>query len=128
MEKGAEMTNFEMMRERLLLRAGLVKPPPPKFRYDDLAKSEWSDEFEMLMRNRLIMGALRYGLIGAPGKPQYDRLASIEKRMKAYRESGNKEMLVDCANLCLMEFVECHHPNAHFAAHDGDANHVEVKA
>jgi hypothetical protein len=120
-----EMTYFEKMRERLEQRAGLIQPEPPRYRLADLERSEWSPEFERLMRNRLIMGALRYGLMGAPGKPKYDRIGSIEKRLKAYRETGNKELLVDSANLCLMEFVECHHPKAHFAADDSGINHVK---
>lgn len=117
-------TNFEVMRERLLLRAGLGPVILPKYRLSDLERSEWSPEFEQLMRNRLLMGALRYGPIGAPNKPRYDRIGSIEKRLKAYRETGNKELLVDSANLCLMEFVECHHPKAHFHAQDNSDNHV----
>ncbi len=118
------MTNFEHMRDRLLMRAGLIQPSPAKYRLDDLAQSEWNADFERLMRNRLIMGALRYGVIGAPGKARYDRIGSIEKRLRTYRATGNKELLVDCANLCLMEFVECHHPLAHFDADDTGAHHV----
>ncbi len=51
----------DILRQRLLTQAGLVDRPAPKFTLDELAASEWSPEFERLMRNRLIMGALRYG-------------------------------------------------------------------
>lgn len=98
----------------------------PTIDVDALRKSEWSNEFEQLMRNRLVMGAIRYGKIGAPGKPTYDRVASMQKRLAKYTETGNKEFLVDVANLCLLEFVECAHPNAHFSAID-DGEHVEVQ-
>jgi hypothetical protein len=120
----ASPTNFDFMRQRLLRRAGLLESPKPRYTLESLRASEWSEEFEQLMRNRLIVGALRYGPISAPNKPQYDRLGSIEKRIKAYRESGNKELLVDCANLFLMEFVEYHHPKAHFHAQDNATHHV----
>ena len=114
-------TVFEHLRTRLLSRAGLVDTrPAAKYRLEDLERSEWHAGFERLMRNRLIMGALRYGVLGAPGKPQYDRVASMEKRLRKYRETGNMELLVDVANLCLCEFAECHHPNKHFEAVDGD--------
>jgi hypothetical protein len=93
--------------------------------YDDLKQSEWSTEFEKLMRNRLVMGALRYGKLGIKDKPQYDRVGSIIKRMKNYAESGNKEILVDVANLCLCEFEECNHPNQHFHAMD-DSEHTQM--
>jgi hypothetical protein len=92
---------------------------------DSLRESEWSDEFEELMRNRLVMGAIRYGKLHAPGKPQYDRIASIQRRLDAYREDGNKEHLVDVANIALCEFEECNHPNAHFYAIDG-GDHQEA--
>lgn len=92
---------------------------------DGLKESEWDKEFEELMRNRLIMGAIRYGRIKASGKPKYDRVASIIKRMKNYEQTGNKEFLVDCANLYMLEFVECHHPQAHFNSID-DGEHVKI--
>ena len=93
---------------------------------DELKQSEWDDVFEQLMRNRLIMGAIRYGRIRAKGKPKYDRVSSMIKRLRNYEESGNKEMLIDVANLCLLEFVECNHPKQHFHAGD-EQEHVEVK-
>lgn len=100
--------------------------PEEKHSYAELRESEWSVEFENLMRNRLIMGAMRYGLIGAKNKPVYDRVASVINRMQNYKETGNREFLVDVANLCLLEFVEGNHPNAHFMAID-DGEHVKVK-
>jgi hypothetical protein len=91
---------------------------------DELWRTEWSAEFERLMRNRLIMGALRYGRMGAPDKPQYDRTGDIARRVEKFRATGNKELLVDIANLCMCEFVECDHPKAHFRATD-DGEHTK---
>ena len=93
--------------------------------YEELKKTEWSEEFERLMRNRLIIGALRYGRLGATNKPQYDRINSMIKRLTKYQETGNKEFLVDVANICLLEFVECNHPNQHFHAID-DGEHTKI--
>ena len=104
----------------------LDKPEDKKVvTYEELKVSEWSKEFEELMRNRLIMGALRYGRIGASGKPKYERTNPMIKRLNKYAETGNKEFLVDVANLCLLEFVECSHPNEHFDSID-DGEHVAV--
>ena len=94
---------------------------------EHLQDTEWSPIFERLMRNRLLMGAFRYGRIGAPGKPVYDRVKSCIKRLEQYAATGNKELLVDVANLCLLEFVECVHPLAHFKDSGDDVEHVEVK-
>ncbi|MBU2018174.1 MAG: hypothetical protein KJ941_00895 [Bacteroidetes bacterium] len=91
---------------------------------DDLSRTEWSDEFEQLCRNRLIIGALRYGRLNAKNKPQYNRIESIRKRLLNYEQTGNTENLVDIANICLCEYVEGNHPNKHFAAID-DGEHVK---
>jgi hypothetical protein len=91
---------------------------------EHLAKTQWSAKFEQYMRNRLIMGALRYGKLHEPGKPKYNRVASAIKRLAAYQQTGNKEHLIDVANLMLLEFEECHHPFAHFNSVD-DGQHTK---
>jgi len=91
-----------------------------------LRTTEWSRPFETLMRNRLVLGSIRYGKLGASKKPKYNRVASIIKRIEFYKDTGNKEHLVDVANLCLCEFVECTHPKAHFKALDGDVHHTSL--
>ena len=73
---------------------------------DSLRETEWSTDFERLMRNRLLMGAFRYGRLGQPGKPTYKRLDDMIRRLEAYKTDRNQEHLVDVANLCLCEFVE----------------------
>jgi hypothetical protein len=92
---------------------------------EELKDTEWSPEFEQLMRNRLIMGAIRYGRISAPGKPQLDRVNSMFKRLAKYTETGNTEFLVDVANICLLEFVEGNHPKKHFHSID-EQEHIAV--
>lgn len=94
--------------------------------YEELRESEWSQEFIELMRNRMVMGAYRYGTIRAKNKPNYDRLQSIEKRLNLYKETGNDELLVDIANMCLIEFEIGTHPNKHFDAVD-DGEHMNIK-
>ena len=88
---------------------------------EELKKTEWCSEFEQLMRNRLIMGALRYGPITE--RTKYNYIAAAIDKLKLYSSTGNAELLVDCANYCLKEFVVGAHPNKHFYAHD-DKNHA----
>ena len=123
------MTNFEHMRERLYRRAGLLAPPPPKYNYLQLRASEWSPQFEEFMRNRMVMGALRYGTIAQnrAAKKPYDRIASVKKRLESYLITGNDELLVDCANLLMLEFELGQHPRKHFRAADSREHNVEVK-
>ena len=92
--------------------------------YEDLAASQWSPEFERLMRNRLVMGAMRYGRLHDPAKPAFNRFLAMKAKLFWYFEEGNLEYLVDLANLALLEFEEGQHPKRHFAATD-DKNHVE---
>lgn len=85
--------------------------------------TQWSPEFERLMRNRLLVGAYRYGPIAKYGKPPYDRVPACLKRLRQYQQTGNTELLVDVANLCLLEYVEGRHPLKHWHATD-DTEHV----
>lgn len=93
----------------------------------ELRQSEWVPEFEQLMRNRLLMGAFRYGLLQEKidGQSHFKLLPSIRKRLDAYESTGNQEHLVDIANLCMLEFVMPSIHNAHFKPID-DGEHVET--
>lgn len=88
--------------------------------------AQWSPEFESLMRNRLIVGAFRYGAIGSQGKKQYDRTGAIAKRIAEYERTGNLELLVDVANLALLEYIESARVDRHFASVD-DGEHVSAR-
>lgn len=90
-----------------------------------LRLTEWSPKFETLMRNRLIMGGIRYGRLGSSGKSQYDRCEYIDRKVQEYQSTGNLECLVDIANLALCEFVEGVHPLKHFASVGDHTNHAK---
>ena len=64
------------------------------------------EDFIELMRNRLTLGGMRYGIFGDPNKPKYDNLTGIRHRYRTFTERGDGEMLVDCANLAMCHFVE----------------------
>lgn len=97
---------FKRAWTRLAARSPFDTMPDTPISLEELQRTEWSPRFETLMRNRLVMGALRYGRLNAPGKPQWDRVTNMIERLKYYRESGNTQALVDVANLALCEFVE----------------------
>ncbi len=117
----------DRLRERLHAKAGITTFELMGEKRDvaSLHSTEWSPEFEQLMRNRLIMGAMRYGTMKRNrGKP-YDRTGDAVRRIKRYQESGNDEDLVDAANLLLLEFECGTHPNKHFASVD-DGEHCKL--
>lgn len=63
--------------------------------------------FETYMRNRLMMGAFRYGTFHEQrdlGR-RHDNIPSVCRRWKRYQRTGNQELLVDCANLCMVEYI-----------------------
>ena len=91
----------QYLREHLLENCGIND-----LTYETLTKTEWSIKFEQLMRNRLILGALRYGKLRAIGKKNWNRINYIERKIANYKKTKNKECLVDIANLCLCEFIE----------------------
>jgi len=89
--------------------------------YEELVQTEWCYEFEQLMRNRLIMGAFRYGTFAeheAVGFNGFDNVQSAIDRLSEYQKTGNMEHLVDAANLCMKEFRVGDHPNRHWEAQD----------
>lgn len=106
-----------LLRRRLLERAGIEPTRVSKPSLAELRKSEWLPEFEQLMRNRLVMGAIRYGLM-ARTRGGYDNIESIRRRLVLYEQTGNLEHLVDCANLLMLEFKFSTHPQKHFKALD----------
>lgn len=96
------------------------------YTYASLRQSEWSDRFEEGMRTRLIMGALRYGRLFAPGKPKYDRVKSIIRRIKAYEETRDKDYLFDVANEALLEFAEPSLDGTYIGVNDDGEIHTEI--
>lgn len=111
------MNNFEWMRKRLLDRKGIFDPPQKLPDFATLQKTQWSPTFEQLMRNRLLMGAFRYGLLERQDL-KYDTASDAKRRIDLYKSTGNTEHLVDAANMCLVEFELGKHPNKHFEAQD----------
>lgn len=100
--------------------------------YLELVETQWSNKFEKLMRNRLVMGALRYpnGItIGnyIPKSSNYDLVGSIEVRLNLYKETGNSEYLVDIANYAMLEFVNESHPDFHFKSIDDGVHTTTIK-
>ena len=106
-------TITQHIRESLTQNCGINR-----FDLDQLKSSEWSDEFERLQRNRLIMGAFRYGRLGESGKPQFDRVKCALKHLCLYGQTGNLEHLIDVGNLAMVEFEEGLHPDRHFRSAD----------
>lgn len=92
---------------------------------ETMLSTEWSDRFEILLRNRLVVGGFRYGLLNEPNKPRYDRVSAIIKRAQLYQEIGNDELLVDIANLAMLEFEEGKHSKKYFTSIE-NIEHIKI--
>ena len=93
--------------------------------HNELYRTEWADQFEIYMRNRLVMGALRYGKLHDHSQPKRDHIKDIIRRAKQYVVDGNQEHLVDVANLAMIEFVRPgSHPSPQWAPTD-DGEHCQ---
>ena len=88
----------------------------------NLFVTEWNIHFEKLMKNRLVMGALRYGKIDNQKKVE-----AIVKKANKYMKTGNLEYLVDLANYCMLEFGDPSHSKAHFESTD-DEDHCNKRS
>jgi len=119
------MTTHQLLHQRVMDQAGIPRFSKRAISISDLCKTQWCDEFEGLMRNRMIIGGMRYGLLGQQ-KAKYNQIASIKRRLAKYEETGNTEHLVDIANLCMVEYVDGVHPNKHFNPSD-DGEHTPRK-
>lgn len=123
-------TNFDMMRERLLAKKGLLHPVEKRFSsVEDLEKKYWPpscDEFVRFMKNRLCMGGLRYAdkTRQESKKTQGLFLKGCRQYMENYERTGNMEKLVDCANFILLEYKDGYHPNKHFEAEDDGEHYI----
>ena len=113
------------LRSHLLDILGIVNPvrlPPLEY----LVLTEWSDAFETLMRNRLIIGAFRYGTQEQQRDMNIHRIESLRRRLDDYEATGNMEHLVDFAAIAMAEYIHPKHPNAHWQASD-DTEHARVE-
>ena len=92
---------------------------------ESLKETEWSPRFEQYMRNRLVIGAIRYELFETKRQSNnYSLLSYIEAKVKEYRVTNNQECLVDLANVAMIEFECPTVPNPHFTPED-DTSHVQ---
>ena len=89
-----------------------------------LRRTEWSQRFERFMRNRLLLGAYRYGLINDKDKSGHDFCGDIIRRIAEYVNTGNMECLVDVANMAMLEFEEGNVQGRHFSSSD-DGEHIK---
>lgn len=112
----------DWIREHALDVAGYHEQPrQPDL--DTMRETQWCKEFEGLMRNRLIMGTFRYGGIWNDTIHWTRYVKSIKNRIDDFAATGNREHLVDVANLAMVLWCKDDHPTGHFHSAD-DLHHA----
>lgn len=82
-------------------------------------KEDYSEEFDRLRRNRVEVSHYKYGSVRRNYREgNIDALATLEKCIRKYRETGNTEYLCDAANYCMFEYMFPQIPGARFRATD----------
>lgn len=74
-----------------------------------ILQTEFCEEFVELMKNRMVMGCMKYGLVSKYKREDLDNRDEIKNcrfRIRAYLDSGNPEYLVDAANFLMIEFMQ----------------------
>ena len=82
----------------------------------DISK-EYSKEFDKLRKNRVEMSFYKYG----PARKNFatgnvQAIPTMDLCIKKYKDTGNREYLLDAANYLMFEYMFPQHPKAHFRA------------
>ena len=82
-------------------------------------EEEYSPEFDELRKDRVMVSLHKYG----PARKNFktgnvNAIATMEKCIEKYNDTGNTEYLCDAANYLMFEFMYPQHPKAHFKATD----------
>lgn len=83
-----------------------------------IPSTEYDEIFLQGMIDRMGVSFAKYGKV-KDGFPEHiNALESMFLRIKKYKETGNKEFLMDAANFAMIEFMFPAHPEAYFKATD----------
>jgi hypothetical protein len=73
----------------------------------------------------LVIAQERYGKLTLDRDEKYDYVDFIERRFNLFKETGNREWLIDVMNGAILEYQFRSHPNSHMEHHDDHDYHQE---
>lgn len=82
-------------------------PVKPNKDEDEVLKTEYSEKFDEIRKNMMIMSYYKYG----PLKDNYktykcmNAIENLKIRLQKYLDTGNTEYLADVANFAMLEFM-----------------------
>jgi len=84
-----------------------------------ITPSEDSPRFHDRMRQAMTVSLHKYGPVKNAYPHKVNAIASLEKRLRLYKETGNADYLVDIANFAMIEFMLPSHEQFHDKPTDG---------
>ena len=77
---------------------------------EQILKTEYSEHFDQLRKNRKIVSFHKYGPVRENyGNKLVNAIQNLEKRLELYKKTGNTEYLCDVANFAMIEFMYPQH-------------------
>lgn len=84
--------------------------PPP---------SEYSPKFDEIRQDMVQVSFHKYGPARKNfGEGRVHAIKSLERKLQAYKDTGNTEFLADVANYAMFEYMYPIHPNGHYKPTD----------
>lgn len=88
---------------------------------NNLLKTEYSERFDDIRKKMVCTSFYKYGPAKTNCKQKLvDVITSLEKRLQAYKDTGNTEYLADIANFAMFEFMYPQHPKASYSPTDSN--------
>ncbi len=81
--------------------------------------SEVSREFVDRMDASMLVSYHKYGKVADAFPHKVNAIASLDKRLRLYKETGNADYLIDIANFAMIEFMQPAHEEFHDDPTDG---------
>lgn len=73
---------------------------------DDILKTEYSEQFDKLRKNRVQVSYYKYGSVRQNfGGGRVDAIGSLELCLEKFKKTGNTEYLLDVANYAMFRFM-----------------------
>ena len=73
---------------------------------NDILKTEYSEEFDMLRKNRVQVSCIKYGHARKNfGEGRVDAIGSLELCLEKFKKTKNTEYLVDVANYAMFRYM-----------------------
>lgn len=121
------ITTHDIIRDRLMIPIGYMNIPTKGVDYDQAIKDTilLMEVPSIKAAQRLVLAANRYGKINKNRKEKYDYVAFIQRRLDKYKETGNKDWLIDVRNGCDLEYFFESHPDSHYNPVDEHDIHEE---